>query len=73
MEKIGAKVSTKANIRMRMANHKKAKCLRIAQGVKVRVLDIDCLVDFYVIEASEDAFPVILGRPWLIDLGAKQD
>ena len=55
MEKIGAKVSTKAHIRMRMANHKKAKCLGIAQGIKVKVLDIDCLVDFYVIEASEDA------------------
>lgn len=41
MEKIGAKVSTQAHIRMRMANHKKAKCLGIAQGIKVKVLDID--------------------------------
>lgn len=73
MENIGEKISTKAHIRMQISNHKKAKLLGIAHDIKVKMLNIDCLVDFYVIKAMKDAFPVILGRPLIIALGAKQD
>ena len=62
-KEIGAEVTAKAAIHMQMANHKRVKCLGIAQDVSVRVLGIDCMVDFYVMRAKENAYPVILGRP----------
>ena len=62
-KEIGAEVTAKAAIHMRMANHKRVKCLGIAQeDVCVRVLGIDCMVDFYVMRAKENAYPVILGH-----------
>ena len=64
----------KATIHMQMANHKRVKCLGIAQDVRVRVLGIDCMVDFYVMRAKENTYPVILGLPWLIaTTGANQN
>ena len=57
-KEIGAEVTAaKAAIHMRMANHKRVKCLGIAQDVRVRVLGIDCMVDFYVMRAKENAYP----------------
>ena len=56
-KEIGAEVTAKATIHMQMANHKRVKCLGIAQDVCVRVLGIDCMVDFYVMRAKENAYP----------------
>ena len=72
-KEIGAEVTAKAAIHMRMANHKRVKCFGIAQDVRVRVLGIDCMVDFYVMRDKENAYPVILGRPWLIATGDNQN
>ena len=72
-KEIGATITAKAAIHMRMANHKRVKCLGIAQDFHVRVLGIDCMVDFYVMHAKENAYLVILGRPWLIAIGANQN
>jgi len=36
-------------------------------------MGVDCVVDFFVMQAEERAYPIILGRPWLMAIHAKQD
>ncbi|KAI5061244.1 hypothetical protein GOP47_0023749 [Adiantum capillus-veneris] len=43
------------------------------QDVKVKVMGVECLIDFFVMKAGDNAYPIILGRPSLLAMGAKQD
>ena len=56
-----------------MADNSKAKCLGLIKNVKVETLGIKREVDFYVMSAKGNGYPLILGRPWLIKVGALQD
>lgn len=73
MEKTGVKLVPKSSVKMRLANYSEAKCLGITQDVRIRIMGIECLIDFFVIKAGDNAYPIILGRQWLLTIGAKQD
>ncbi|KAI5072954.1 hypothetical protein GOP47_0013060 [Adiantum capillus-veneris] len=73
MKESRVKVVACSNVRMRMVNHAKASCLGIAQDVRVKVMRIECLIDFFVMKVGENAYPIILGRPCLLAIGAKQE
>ena len=56
-----------------MANNVSVKCVGVCKGVKITVLGLKVATDLYVIPARGEGYPIILGRPWLIAMNARQD
>ena len=57
-----------------MANNVSAvKCVGVCRKVKITVCAIKVAVDLYVISAKGEGYPIILGRPWLVAMNARQD
>ena len=73
MNKIGLCIQDVPKIKVKMADNSKAKCLGLIKNVKVETLGIKREVDFDVMSAKGNGYPLILGRPWLIKVGALQD
>ncbi|MCO5563279.1 hypothetical protein L7F22_016917 [Adiantum nelumboides] len=42
-------------------------------GLKVKVCEIEVEVDVYVMPTKGEVYPIILGRPWLMAMQARQD
>ncbi|MCO5594992.1 hypothetical protein L7F22_049029 [Adiantum nelumboides] len=56
-----------------MANNSKVKCLGVINGLKIKVCEIEVEVDVYVMPTKGEGYPIILGRPWLMAMQARQD
>ena len=57
----------------KMANNVSVTCVGVCRRVKITVCAIKVIVDMYVIPAKGEGYPIILGRPWLIAMNARQD
>ena len=73
MHKLGLEVHDKSEFRAKMANNVSVKCVGVCKNVKVTVCGIKVGVDLYVLPAKGEGYPIILGRPWLIAMNARQD
>ena len=73
MHKLGLRIQEVPEIKVKMADNSKAKCLGLIKNVKVEVLGIKREVEFYIMSAKGNGYPLILGRPWLMKVGALQD
>ena len=58
---------------MKMDDNSRAKCLGMIWSVKVDALGVSQEIDFYIMSSKGNGYPLILGRPWLIKMQAKQD
>ena len=56
-----------------MANNVSVKCVGVCRNVKIVVCGIKVGVDLYVLQAKGEGYPIILGRPWLIAMNARQN
>ena len=56
-----------------MANNAIVKCLGVIHDVKVKICGKEVANDMYVMPSKGEGYPIILGRPWLIAMQAKQD
>ncbi|MCO5570538.1 hypothetical protein L7F22_024261 [Adiantum nelumboides] len=56
----------------KLANNSKVKCLGIIKDVHITVLDVSAKVDFYVMPSKGEGYPLIVGRPWLMEVNADQ-
>ena len=56
-----------------MANNVSAKCVGVCRRVKITVCAIKVAIDMYIIPAKGEGYLIILGRPWLIAMNARQD
>ena len=70
---LGLKVHGKSEFKAKMANNVSVKCVGVCKEIKVTVCGIKVAVDMYVIPAKGEGYPIILGRPWLIAMNARQD
>ena len=73
MHRLGLEVSSSSAFTAKLANNVTVKCSGVVRDVKVRVCGIEVAVDMYVMPSKGEGYPIILGRPWLILLNAKQD
>ena len=73
MHHLWLEVHRKSDFKAKMANNVSVKCLGVYKGVKVTVCGVKVAVDMYVIPAKGEGYPIILGRPWLIAMSARQD
>ena len=73
VHRLGLKIQEVTDIRVKMANNNKAKCLGVVRKVMVEVLGIKTTMDFFVVSQKGAGYSLILGRPWLLAIGAVQD
>ena len=73
MHKLGLEVHGKSEFKAKMANNVSVKCVGVCRNVKIAVCGIKVGVDLYVLLAKGEGYPIILGRPWLIAMNARQD
>ena len=73
MHHLGLEVHERSEFKAKMANNVSVKCVGVYKGIKVTVCGIKVAVDMYVIPAKGEGYLVILGRPWLVAMNARQD
>ncbi|MCO5599661.1 hypothetical protein L7F22_053766 [Adiantum nelumboides] len=73
MHRLGLKVNAPAPCKAKMANNSKVKCLGVINALKIKVCEIEVEVDVYVMPTKGEGYPIILGRPWLMAMHARQD
>ena len=56
-----------------MASNVSLKCVEVCKGIRVIVCGVKVATNMYVIPTRGKGYPVILGRPWLIAMNARQD
>ncbi|MCO5574642.1 hypothetical protein L7F22_028431 [Adiantum nelumboides] len=71
MQRLGLKVN--APCKAKMANNSKVKFLGVINGLKIKVCEIEVEIDVYVMPTKGEGYPIILGRPWLMAMQARQD
>ena len=73
MHRLGLEVSRPAPCRAKMANNVKVRCVGIVNAVRVKAFNTEVDVDIFVMPTKGEGYPIILGRPWLMAMKAKQD
>ncbi|MCO5586770.1 hypothetical protein L7F22_040712 [Adiantum nelumboides] len=73
MHRLNLKIHKTPEVRVKMADNSRAKCLGMVRDVRVDALGVKQELDFYIMSSKGNGYPLILGRPWLIKMGAKQD
>ncbi|MCO5604833.1 hypothetical protein L7F22_059007 [Adiantum nelumboides] len=69
---LGLSITEPSDCHAKLANKSKVKCLGIIKDVYITVLDVFAKVDFYVMPSKGEGYPLILGRPWLMEVNADQ-
>ncbi|MCO5594227.1 hypothetical protein L7F22_048254 [Adiantum nelumboides] len=72
MHRLGLSITEPSDCHAKLANNSKVKCLGIIKDVHISVLDVSAKVDFYVMPSKGEGYPLILGRPWLMEVNADQ-
>ncbi|MCO5612308.1 hypothetical protein L7F22_066573 [Adiantum nelumboides] len=72
MHRLGLNITEPSDCHTKLANNSKVKCLGIIKDVHITVLDVSAKVDFYVMPSKGEGYPLILGRPWLMEVNADQ-
>ncbi|MCO5588627.1 hypothetical protein L7F22_042584 [Adiantum nelumboides] len=68
----GLSITEPSDCHAKLANNSKVKCLGIIKDVHITILDVSAKVDFYVMPSKREGYPLILGRPWLMEVNADQ-
>ncbi|MCO5611132.1 hypothetical protein L7F22_065382 [Adiantum nelumboides] len=73
MQQLGLELTGKSMFSVKMANSSRVKCLGVIHDLEINVLGQWAVMDIHIIHAKLGAYPVILGRPWLIAMRSWQD
>lgn len=73
MHQLGLEVQGKSKFKAKMTNNVSVRCVKVCRKVKITVCSTKVAVDMYVIPTKGEGYPIILGRPWLIAMNARQD
>ncbi|MCO5593379.1 hypothetical protein L7F22_047391 [Adiantum nelumboides] len=72
MHRLGLSITEPFDCHAKLANNSKVKYLGIIKDVHITILDVFAKVDFYVMPSKGEGYPLILGRPWLMEVNADQ-
>ena len=73
MHRLGLDVHEPAECGAKMANNVVVNCVGKIRNLKVKVCGVQVEVDIYVMPMRGEGYPLILGRPWLLAIKARQD
>ena len=74
MQQVGLKSDSPSLYKIKMADNSRAKATGAVTDVKMDVYNIATLYTFHVhpTKLDRNAYPIILGKPWLRQVGALQ-
>ncbi|MCO5569051.1 hypothetical protein L7F22_022757 [Adiantum nelumboides] len=73
MQQLGLELTGKSMFSVKMENSSRVKCLGVIHDLEINFLGQRAVVDIHTMLAKLGAYPVILGRPWLIAMRSWQD
>ena len=73
MNQPGLEVSGKLEFKAKIANNISINCVGVCKNVKIMVCGMKLAIDLYVLPTKWEGYPIILSRPWLIAMNARQD
>ena len=73
MHCLGLAVDKQAPCKTKMANNTNVDCVGVIKALKVKTLGTEVIVDIFVMPTKGEGYFMILGRPWLMAMKAKQD
>jgi hypothetical protein len=71
MRYLGLKIDRPASITLKMANKRIVRPEGVISNVVITIMRVSTIVDFHVVLEEDGAYPMILGRPWLIKSHAR--
>jgi len=71
MKDLGLKINRPTSVTLKMANKQVVRPDGIISNVVITVMRVSTIVDFHVVLEEDGAYPMILGRPWLTKLHAR--
>jgi len=71
MKYLGLKIDRPASVTLKMANKRVIRLEGVISSVVIIVMKVSTIVDFHVVLEEDGAYPMILGRPWLIKSHAR--
>ena len=72
METLGLRRHRKSNFTVGMANKVSVKPEGVVTNVVVSVMGVSTALDFQIMKKSQTSYPMLLGRPWLKRVHAKE-
>ena len=69
---LGLGVDKPAPCKTKMANNTNVHCVGVIKALKVKTLGTEVTMDVFVMPNKGEGYPLILGRPWLMAVRAKQ-
>ncbi|MCO5571585.1 hypothetical protein L7F22_025330 [Adiantum nelumboides] len=72
MHRLRLGITEPSDCHAKLANNSKVKCLGIIKDAHITILDVSAKVDFYVMPSKGEVYPLILGRPWLMEVNTDQ-
>ena len=73
MTRLGLCIQETLEVCVKMADNSKAKCRGMIRSATEDALGVSQEIDFYIMSSKGNGYPLILSRPWLIKMQAKQD
>ena len=73
MHRLGLEVDGPAPCKTKLANNTNVRCVGVIKALKVKTLGTEVVIDVFVMPTKGEGYPMILGRPWLMAMKAKQD
>ncbi len=71
MRYLGLKIDRPASITLKMANKRVVTPEGVISSVVITIMRVSTIVDFHVVLEENGAYTMILGRPWLTKLHAR--
>ena len=73
MHRLGLEVDGLAPCKTKLADNTNVHCVGVIKALKVKALGTEVVIDVFVMPTKGEGYPLILGRPWLMAIKAKQD
>jgi hypothetical protein len=71
MRYLGLKIDRPASVTLKMTNKRIVRLEGVISNVVITVMRVSTIMDFYVVLKENGAYPMILGKPWLTKLHAR--
>jgi len=62
---LGLKIDRPASITLKMVNKRVVKPKEVINNVIITIMKVSTIMDFHVVLEENEAYPMILSRPWL--------
>jgi len=71
MKYLGLKIDRPTSVTLKMVNKRVVRPKEVISNVVITTIRVSTIMDFHVVLEEDGAYPMMLSRPWLTKLHAK--